>query len=214
MARARVRVGQLESALKPLDPSNPTATYLQEVLKKAQSQARVPPIESQIKGAEEYLARKKKRLSEAEEAVAQAIARRDRFQSEAKEGEQSLARLQEEQQRFPQVLALGAMDISAPAPPSVVAEVEQLQTMVAQLRAQNEELLSSSKRQAVNKDREDFIPMCDEDVVRWIRDRQADMQDATSAGNTHELARLCHVVPAQRTSCPGTSLLVVANVIN
>ena len=32
--------------------------------------------------------------------------------------------------------------------------------------------------------------MCDEDVVRF-RDRQADMQDATSAGNTHELVRLC-----------------------
>ena len=68
--------------------------------------------------------------------------------------------------------------------------------------AQNEELLSSSKRQAVNpsvKDRarrlqEDFVPMCDEDVVHWIPDRQADMQDAMLAGNTHELARLCHVV--------------------
>ena len=62
MARARVRVGQLESALKALDPSDPTATYLQEALKKAQSQARVPPIESRVKVAEEYLARKKKRL--------------------------------------------------------------------------------------------------------------------------------------------------------
>ena len=148
------------------------------------------------------MARKKKRLSEAEEAVAKAIARRDCFQSEVKEGEQSLARLQEEHQRFPHVFAPGAMDISAPAPPSVAAEVEQLQTMVAQLRAQNEELLSSSKRQAVNpsvKDRarrlqEDFVPMCDEDVVHWIPDRQADMQDAMLAGNTHELARLCHVV--------------------
>ena len=58
----------------------------------------------------------------------------------------SLARLQEEQQRFLQVFAPGAMDISTPAPPSVVAEVEQLQTMVAQLRAQNELFQTASSQ--------------------------------------------------------------------
>ena len=36
--------------------------------------------------------------------------------------------------------------------------------------------------------------MCDEDVVRWMQDRQADMQEATLAGNSHEVARLCHVM--------------------
>ena len=41
---------------------------------------------------------------------------------------------------------------------------------------------------------EDFVPMCDEDVVRWMQDRQADMQEATLAGNPHEVARLCHVM--------------------
>ena len=129
MARARVRVGQLESAIKALDPPDPIVTHLQEALKKAQVQARVPPIESRLKVAEEYLTRKKKRLSEAEEAVAAAIARRDRLRSEVEEGEKSLARLKEEQQRFPHVFAPSAMDISAPATSTLVAEVEQLQTM-------------------------------------------------------------------------------------
>ena len=36
--------------------------------------------------------------------------------------------------------------------------------------------------------------MCDEDVVQWMRDRQADMQDATISGNAHEMARLCQVM--------------------
>ena len=62
--------------------------------------------------------------------------------------------------------------------------LEQLQMRVAQLKAQNEELMSSPKRQAVGSGapdsgsrlREDFVPVCDEDVVRWMRDRQLDMQ--------------------------------------
>ena len=47
---------------------------------------------------------------------------------------------------------------------------------------------------------EDFVPMCDEDVVRWMQDRQADMQEATLAGNPHEVARLCHVMGTAATS--------------
>ena len=77
---ARTSRGQLESSEGPRP--DPTAT--REVLKKAQSQARVPPIESRVKVAEEYLARKKKRLSETEEVVPEAIPRRERFQSEVK----------------------------------------------------------------------------------------------------------------------------------
>ena len=47
---------------------------------------------------------------------------------------------------------------------------------------------------------EDFVPMCDEDVVRWMQDRQADMQEATLAGNPHEVARLCCVMGTAATS--------------
>ena len=182
--------------LRPSKNSDTTVTHLQEALKKAQAQARVPPMESRLKVAEEYLTRK---IESQRKQLRKQLARRDRLRSEVEE-EKSLARLKEEQQRFPQVFAPSAMDITAPATSTLVAEVEQLQTMVAQLWAQNEELMSSSKRQTVNpgvKDssgrlREDFVPMCDEEAAQWIRDRQADMQDATSVGNAHELARLCH----------------------
>ena len=76
-----VRVGQLESALKALDPSTLHAASLQEVLKRAQFQARVLPIESRAKVAEEHLARKQKRLLEAEGAVVAAIEGRDRLKA-------------------------------------------------------------------------------------------------------------------------------------
>ena len=95
------------------------------------------------------------------------------------------------------------MDISPSRQSNLMVELEQLQMRVAQLQAQNEELISSPKRQAVGSGaapdrgsrlREDFVPACDEDVVRWMRDRQLDMQDATTVGNAHKLARLCQVV--------------------
>ena len=58
MSRARVRVEQLETAMKAVDADDPALPELQEVLKKVQSQAKVPSIESRLKVAEEYLARK------------------------------------------------------------------------------------------------------------------------------------------------------------
>ena len=94
---------------------------------------------------------------------------------------------------------------------------------VAQLQAQNEELLSSSKKQALGPEavsdrrprlREDFVPRRDEDVVRSMRDRQLDMQDAKAAGNAHELARLCQVVVSTATELSKRSRLsIVANAV-
>ena len=53
MSRIRVRVEQLETAMKAVDADDLASPALQEVLKKVQSQA-----ESRLKVAEEYLARK------------------------------------------------------------------------------------------------------------------------------------------------------------
>ena len=64
-------------------------------------------------------------------------------------------------------------------PANFVAEMEQLKIVVSQLQAQNEELRTSSKRQAVgahpnrgHRLREDFEPMCDEDVVQWMPEHE------------------------------------------
>ena len=80
------------------------------------------------------------------------------------------------------------------------------------LQIQNRELQGSCKRQAVgmstSRDRqgprlkEDFVPRCDEYIRRWMRNRQADIQEATMAGYAHEVARLCHVMASAATRQP------------
>ena len=49
------------------------------------------------------------------------------------------------------------------------------------------------------RSREDFVPMCEEDVFRWMQE----------AGNGHEVARLCHVLGTAATnwSTPTPSML-------
>ena len=42
--------------------------------------------------------------------------------------------------------------------------------------------------------REDFMPMCDEEIFQWMQDRQADLHDATLTRNATEVSRLCHVM--------------------
>ena len=84
-----------------------------------------------------------------------------------------------------------AMDISTS---NVAAEMKQLQTRTAQMQAQNEELLSSSKRQAsASKERgrrlrEDFVFSCDEEVAQCAS-RQA------RRNFSRERARVGTVVP-------------------
>ena len=36
--------------------------------------------------------------------------------------------------------------------------------------------------------------MCDADILQWMQDRQADLQDASRMGNVSEVTRLCHVI--------------------
>ena len=40
--------------------------------------------------------------------------------------------------------------------------------------------------------REEFMPMCDEEIFQWMQDRQADLHDATLTGSATEVSRLCH----------------------
>ena len=44
------------------------------------------------------------------------------------------------------------------------------------------------------------MPMCDEEIFKWMQDRQADFHDATLTGNATEVSRLCHVMADAATS--------------
>ena len=121
-----------------------------------------------------------------------------------------MARLQEEHRS-------GAMEISAPnvcSRDGTVADKNYCKHRTKRFCLRPHGKQSVQRRRSVGG-KILFVPLCDEDVAQWMRDRQADMQDATSAGNTHELARLCQIVVSAanqlyKKSSPST----VANVIN
>ena len=72
MERARRRATQLESAMQLLDAEDPALIPLQEALNKAKAQAAAPPLADRVSASEMYVARKKKRLEEAEEEILEA----------------------------------------------------------------------------------------------------------------------------------------------
>ena len=74
MERAR-RATQLESATQSLDAGDPALVPLQEALKKAKAQASAQPLADRVSASEMYVARKKKRLEEAEQEILEAIKR-------------------------------------------------------------------------------------------------------------------------------------------
>ena len=90
--------------------------------------------------------------------------------------------------------------------------MEQLRGKVIELQGQNRELQGLSKRQAIGTTpmcrpgprlQEDFVPMCNEDIMRWMEDRQADIHEATKAGIAHEVVRLCRapsMLPSMATN--------------
>ena len=96
MERARVRVAQFEAAVQLLDVEDPALPPLREALMKARAQASAPPLTDQIASPELYVARKKKRLEEAEQGILEAVRKRDLLKTEVVAGEERLARLKDD----------------------------------------------------------------------------------------------------------------------
>ena len=69
--------------------------------------------------------------------------------------------------------------------PSVFVEIEQLDAIAGTRHRASGVVETSSGRHE---------PVCNEEVVQWMRDRQASMHDATPTGNAHELTRFCQVM--------------------
>ena len=56
--------------------------------------------------------------------------------------------------------------------------------------------------------REDFVPMYDEDILRWMQDRQADARSSSG-----RMARLCHVLGTAATSWSTPTPSMVSNTV-
>ena len=94
-----------------LDAEDPALILLQEALKKAKAQAPPPPLANLISDSETYVARKMKRLEEAEEEILEAIKRRDVLKAEVVAGEERLVGLQAEVTRGASVPLLVTTDV-------------------------------------------------------------------------------------------------------
>ena len=91
-----VRVAQLEAAVQLLDVEDPALPPLREALMKARAQASAPPLTDQNASSELYVARKKKRLEEAEQGILEAVRKSDVLKAEVVAGEERLARLKDD----------------------------------------------------------------------------------------------------------------------
>ena len=60
--------------------------------------------------------------------------------------------------------------------------------------AKGPQLRGEMTRDRPGRLREDFMPMCHEEILQWMHDRRADLHDATLTGNATEVSRLCHVM--------------------
>ena len=125
--QARKRVGQLQTAIQVLDPTDPARPVLEDALKKAKGQATLPSLEEQIQSTEQFVVRAKERLEEAEKEVVAITEKRDGLRAELATSEESLARLRQDVSFAGGGQATPQFHI----PAEVVSELERLRSMVA-----------------------------------------------------------------------------------
>ena len=128
---ARERVSRLERALAAMeDFEGPEALSLRTALKRAQEDAQEVPVEVQIRDREAFIERARKRIAKID-----------------KERASEVRSLEEAKRKLNDLKAFRTVPVDPAS--TALSELEQLQMRVAQLQTQNDELLSSSKKQAV-----------------------------------------------------------------
>ena len=185
---ARDRIAKLEAAIAAVGEEDETAPKLQEALRRARQQAQ---------SNNSWKAQKE--VSKAQQLLMEAQSRHAERLAEVTEVEQRMITLQTEAASHVAIVKDPIQEADRPD-----WALDQLRQRVNELQIQNTELRRSCKRQAVGisvpadrpgpRLKEDFVPGCDDDIIRRMQDRQADIQEATMAGNAHEVARLCHVM--------------------
>ena len=166
---------------------------LQEALKKAKAQAATPPLADRVSASEMYVARKKKRLEEAEEEILEAIKRRDVLKAEVVAGVERLAGLKAE------VTRAASVPMPVPTDVGVGDEIAHLKARLAAAEEERDAALrsNSSKRQATMprtsgvRTRTDRIPprpsLVPAELSQWLLDRQSDLQETLELGGPPDL---------------------------
>ena len=170
---------------------------LQNSLKVAKKAAQEPSLEVQLRLCESFVSRAQKRLVAHDEA-------RELLAKELDEGERRLERLR-----------VAVTEKVPPPPANAESEIATLRARLASVEEERDAAMEGrpAKRVATGPQfrgemtrdrpgrlREDFMPMCDKEIIQWMQDRQADLHDATLTGNATEVSRLCHVMADAATS--------------
>ena len=188
MEEAWKKISGIEAALAALAAlasvgtnEGPEVQLLQESLKKTKRAAQESPIAVQVAESESYVDRARKRL-EAHDATRAEL----------------VAELEAGQAQLPRLRAMA----EKPIVPEASSELAMLRAKLAAVKEERDAALQArpAKKLATGHGvapiatttisnhprlQEDFVPMCHEDIVRWMQDRQADIRDATMAGNAH-----------------------------
>ena len=174
---AQGKIARIKASIAALGDEDPEEV---EVLKKAlekENQAKVPPVETQILHAEQFIRRAKKRLEGADEKIRRAAEALRQAEHEKSADIQEIADAEAE------VLRLRALTgrAQAPNPPQDnLSEVQQLREQVTQLMAQIDSLRANPSNRSegpVTKRicrQEEFVPHCDEEMQEWMEGRQRD----------------------------------------
>ena len=177
MERARRRAMQLESAMQLLDDEDPALVPLQEALKKAKAQ----PCASEM-----CVARKKKRLEEAEQEILEAIKRRDVLKAEVVAGEEDLPGSKPNSPERPHRCWCFRRDCHLKARLAVAEEERD-----AALRSNSSKRQAAMPRTSGVRTRTDHIPPMPSSVPaelsQWLLDRQSDLQETLELGGPADL---------------------------
>ena len=156
---------------------DPEVQALHAALRRAQAASREVPVDVQIRESEAFIERAQKRVAKLDKERAEEVARMEAAQA-------NVERLRHTQTQ-------------PPPPPDTISVIQSLQMQVEQLQTQ---LRCEKTRDRPGRLPEDFMPMCDEEILQWMQDRQADLHDATLSGNATEVSRLCHVIADAATA--------------
>ena len=179
---------------------------LKEFLKKAENAAKIHSLQVQIDHALEFIKKARKRLESADDKIAKAAQALQFAQKEKEldmkgiaESEALVKRLREkvDQNLFGAPTQCGktvtqVVQFPGDGPlPQWAQELMELRQQVAQLWGEDR---TEGGEPCKKRLREDYVPMCTEDLVQWMADRQKDLQEAMLNGRTHDVTRLAQLV--------------------
>ena len=179
---ARVRVSKLEAAIEAMGEfQGPEVQYLQGALARARVAATPPPVDVQLTQCQQFIDRATKRIEDLDRA-------REMESIRLKEAQGRLHRLQQETESANS----GTNDIGV--------EVAILKAKLAKTEAERDALRAPPPRSKVRRTEDaggcsgrviPFMPtLVSEELDDWMKDRQADLQEALEFGETDRVLEL------------------------